>query len=67
MALWIRNLSHFGVNLEWHGGNKVLVTDKDNVVIDVAHTEGSDDPAIIGKLMGKMEEEMYEDATAMEK
>lgn len=67
MALWIRNLEHFGLQLEWHGDDKVLVTAEKDGVIDVAQTDsGSNDPAAIGKLMKRVEEEMHEDATAME-
>lgn len=66
MALWIRNLSHFGLRLQWHGDDRVLVTDESDSVIDVAKTEsGSNDPAAIGKLMRQVEDEMHEDATAM--
>jgi hypothetical protein len=67
MALWVRNLSHFGVRLEWHGDDRVLVTAGKDGVIDVAQTDnGNNDPAAIGKLMRRVEDEMHEDATAME-
>ncbi|MGW8177466.1 MAG: hypothetical protein ACWGQW_01520 [bacterium] len=66
MALWIRNLTRFGVKLEWNGDDRVLVTADRDGVIDVAQTDnGSNDPAAIGRLMKKLEDEMDKDATAM--
>lgn len=68
MALWIRNLNQFGLKLEWHGDDRVLVTSGNDGVIDIAQTEnGSNDPVAIGKLMRYMEDKMYRDAMAMEK
>jgi len=66
MALWIRNLSHFGVNLEWHGDNRVLVTAKEDGVISVAKTLGGRrDLESIAKLMRDVEDRLHRDATAM--
>ena len=67
MALWIRNLNNFGLKLEWHGDERVLITTEKDGVIDVAETDnGSKDPAAIGRLMQRLEDEMHRDATAME-
>jgi hypothetical protein len=67
MALWIRNLNQFGLKLEWHGDDRVLVTAGKDGVIDIAQTEnGSNDPAAIGKLMHSLEDEMHRVAMAME-
>lgn len=66
MALWTRKLDHFGVSLEWRGDDRVYVTADGDGDIDVVKTDnGSNDPAAIGKLMKRTEEELHEAATAM--
>ena len=66
MALWTRNLSSFNLKLEWHGKNKILVKTKSGKTIDVVTTR-SFDPAVVGRAMRNIEEEMYRVATACER
>jgi hypothetical protein len=67
MALWIRNLSIFNVNLEWYGRDEIEVKGLDGEFVEVVKTSnGSNDPAAIGRLMKDVEEEMHRVACAFE-
>ena len=65
MALWIRNVKHFGLKLEWRGDDRVFITSKKDGDIGFESTGGSNDPAAIGKLMKRIVSDMYDSAVAM--
>jgi hypothetical protein len=62
-ALLIRSLLVFGLQLEWHGNDEVLVTNG-KVIIDRVHT-GSRGLIYATETMKVMVDRMHRDATAM--
>ncbi|MGW8177484.1 MAG: hypothetical protein ACWGQW_01630 [bacterium] len=65
-VLWSRRLDHFNLNLEWRGDNRVFLTAEGDGDIDEFSTDnGSSDPAAIGRLMKRVEEELHDTAVAL--
>jgi hypothetical protein len=55
--LWIRNLPHFRLRLEWFGGRRIYVKDYDDNIISIAKTSNSD-PKAVARVMRRLEDTM---------